>query len=870
MDDNRISRPLEPETSTSATEGRHVDDESAPCALGNSIAAALDNGQGINGGKELPPLPTHIDSFPEIRKDGFIYVDKTKYIAELFRQKRRIFCARPRRFGKSLMLSTIETLFSEKPEHRALFEDLDIAPHLSEPIFEPRPVLRLDMNYIGIADAENLHGSPSKTEGKKISVRKSDEISYEYRQRLLRYISVISEDLHVKPIGEAPDEIFGNLIRTLSQKRGNIVLLIDEYDYPLVQSIQQPIIQNKIRKTLRDFYMQIKASNRYIYFIFFTGITKFSNIGIFSEMNNLDDISIDKEYAAMYGYTEKEVSCYFKGYIKKLASDIGADEQGLIKQIKEYYDGYTFDGNTHVYNPITLQSFFAKGDFRQYWIQTGRQLFVEDFFHKKNINWEKLEGQILTQSAVTEPRNIGVKSDPKIVLYQSGYMTIREIPNTRTYKFVYPNHEVKAAMAAMMANNYFDSIAVAEAAQAYVTVAVENGDYETIVKTLNNMFSNIYKSDKKAIEEKDSKKKEDFFRGHVKTFFQGADFFVHGEVPSNEGRSDVVAIHEEKVIVIEVKYVDIKPKEIHDNIVSQYTIEVDCREKLKQAISQLYNKNYFDQYRGPLHLAIVLDESRSARVSHAAYNETAFYLKGKKPDFIEIGKVEQDGLTWQLSYTSDISASKKELSIADILRKPRQRKARGKKKTHSNNDGSFESGHSIVEPASLYVSDYSFSNLEMSVCRLLVPSHQIESFETELKKSNTGYIQGVVSRIAQAYTMIPSTSFWHALTQEEKNRAFQDAVNSESLAILNYVTQDGMFFLTSIDISHRETIGLLVTLSHHAAYGPYPLSRLLDDTSRLQLSFVAVPLQYVCKEQCLDETLPLPTPEQLLKWDEEK
>jgi hypothetical protein len=851
-------------------EERRMDDKGISPSLGNGMAGPPSAAGVTDGNGRLPLLPRGLVSFPDIRERGCIYVDKTKYIAEfLAKNQLRVFCARPRRFGKTLMLSTIETLFSEKPEHRALFDGLDIAPYLSEQNFEPRPVLHLDMSRIGIDDSDSVPSNSNIVESGGTSSRINLEILNDFKGHLKRYIQRIARGLNVEPTGESAREIFGNLIEDLSRRKGKIVLLVDEYDCHLLQSMTLPEIQNDIRKILRNFYIQVKSNSNHIYFTFFTGIAKFSNVGIFSEINDLDDISINKESAAMYGYTESEVEYYFKDYIEKLVTDQKISRQNLLSQIKDNYDGYTFDGHTHVYNPLTLERFFAIGDFRQYWVQTGRQLFVEEYLYKKPIRWEELEDQVISKIAIMSPRNVGMDSDPKIVLYQSGYMTIREIPEDNVdFKLTYPNHEVKAAMAAMMANNYFDSMADADAARTGFRTSIASKNYKKIITIFNNMFSNIYKSDKKVIKGKNSKEKEDFFRGHIKTFLHGAEFFAHGEIPSNEGRSDVVAIRGKNVLVIEVKYVDIEPKEIHNNVVSQYTIESDCRGKLQDAISQLYNKNYFDSYDDPLHLAIVIDESRAARISHAAYNETAFHLYGKKPDFIEIGKVVYDGLIWKLSYTSEITASKKPLSPADILAITMSKKAKGTKKTHSKKtESSVGTSLGLPSPTSQGY-DTDAATADLILIQSIMPMKQNSFWVEALKGPDSDMIIDHIRRLKLILTKTQSASFWHSLSQEDKLTAFQNAIRTGVQVTLRYITPDGTFFLTAIDVHKREAIGLFMSPTHQYAYGPYPLSRLLVDGSELLPPGTETPLKYICAEQFIDKDASLPTPEQLLKWNE--
>jgi hypothetical protein len=839
-------------------DGRMEDDRISP-PFGNGMAGPP-SGAGLTvGDGMLPPLPIGLDSFPEIREKGYIYVDKTKYIADLLKNNGRIFCARPRRFGKSLTISTIQTIFSEKPEDRAFFEGLDIAPHLSEPIFEPRPVIRLDMNCINIEGAESLPSGLSIVDDAKMSVLDSEEVVHEYKEQLLRYISSVACELNIEPEGKVPSEIFRNLIRTLSNKKKTVVILVDEYDYPLVQSIRFPIIQDKIRSVLRSLYMQIKASNRYIYFVFFAGISKFSKVGIFSELNILNDISIDERYAAMYGYTQEELDKYFGGYIDSIASRNKDTNKNIRKGILEYYDGYTFDGRTHVYNPISILQFMNVGDFRNYWIQTGSQQFVEWYFHGKEIDWESFEGGDISCEDVTSPKDVGLASTPQTLLYQSGYLTIRETSNKEKFKLVYPNIEVRNAMRSIIKNNFFNnffnSIDDATTVRNNIYKFFKTDDYEGIIKIFNNMLSGIPEKHRRTTKSQDSGKKEDFYNGQIARFLLGAGFDTQPEDHSNKGIADIVAKCDDKALVIEGKYVDLDQKKT----ISRYKIESDCRAKLADAVSQIYNQNYADKYGTPMRLAIVYDESHAARISHVVYNETAFHLYGKKPDFNKIGKVVYDGLIWKLSYTSEITASKEPLSPAEILAITMSKKAEGAKKTYQKDDK-----FPIAE------SDGTVSDSDMTLCRLVMPQYQFASFENGLKETGDEGLINTLKRIAQAVNKTQSTSFWHTLSKEEKNKAFQDALEAKTSVTLSYLTADGTFSLTAVDFSRGEAIGLLVTSTRKAAYGPYPLSRLVDDSSRLQSSFVKASLSNICKEQGVDETGSLPTPQQFLKRSKKK
>ncbi|MDR1857245.1 MAG: AAA family ATPase [Desulfovibrio sp.] len=830
-----------------------MNDNREPHPLGDGIAEVSGMGEHMVGRTNLPHLANGLDSFPEIRDGGFVYVDKTNYIAELFQSSRRVFCARPRRFGKSLMVSTIETLFSDDPKHRAMFEGLDIFPYLSthEQVFRPRPVIRFDMNAVSVNEIISAAGNDTSETLKTFSAE------------LLDYVHEVAKPYGILPIGKNPSTALRNFIAELSEKRGQVIFLVDEYDCPLAESMFHPEIQDGIRMIMRAFYMQIKKATERIFFAFLTGIAKFSNVGIFSEINNLYDISMDKKYAAMFGYTGKEIKTYF---MKQIENIVGPDEKAkndLITDMEEYYDGYTFDGRTHVYNPYTIELFLMTGEFKKYWVRTGSQSYIEKFIHEYKVKLEELNGQTIEDDAVASPRNVGMESDPRVLLYESGYMTIRNIPeDVNNYKLVYPNTEVRIAMSIMETNNYFDNVEEAYKARKDIIAAFLKKDCEGLINIFNTLFTNIFKSGKKVYEGGGSKDKGNLSRGHIKSFLSGANFIVQGEAPTNVGIADVVAVYNRKALVIEVKYIDLEPKSDHNDVVSQFTIESDCRKKLSQAISQIHGKNYDGLYEDSLPIAIVVDKSREGLISHAAYKKEAYRLDGKPYKFTLIGKVEYKNDNWTISYDSKITASKDTLLIA------KSRTDTTSQKTDVKKTPTLDVESAVVASDAPRTSENNISSFELTLCKLVMPSRQYASLVIGVKEADDESLIGTLKRVAQILTKTQSASFWHTLSGEEKYKAFQDALGTKTSVMLSYLTQNGTFYLTAMDINRSETIGLLVTSTRQAAYGPYPLSRLLDDSSRLQSSFIQASLSRICKEQGVDETLPLPTPQQLLTWDE--
>jgi hypothetical protein len=264
---------------------------------------------------KLPKLPIGIQTFDEIRNEGYLYVDKTKYLIDLIDSGKIYFLSRPRRFGKSLTISTFDALFSGK---RELFKGLCAEEFCNRPEYKTYPVIRLDMSGL------------TTNEG-------SDAL----RASMLRQIKENSRRLAVDVDDIYPGDAFSSLMKRAAEKHETrAVVLIDEYDSPMLKFIHDPEKAQKIRETLHDFYIQIKAADRYLRFVFITGISKFSKMGVFSALNSLEDISMDKLYSTMLGYTESELLSNFDGYINELATEKNENKTKIIEQIKSYYDGF--------------------------------------------------------------------------------------------------------------------------------------------------------------------------------------------------------------------------------------------------------------------------------------------------------------------------------------------------------------------------------------------------------------------------------------------------------------------------------------------------------------------------------------------------
>ncbi|MDR1873621.1 MAG: AAA family ATPase, partial [Synergistaceae bacterium] len=347
---------------------------------------------------KLPKLPTGIQTFEKIREKGYLYVDKTKYLVDLIDNGEVYFLSRPRRFGKSLTVSTFDALFSGKKE---LFRGLHAGEFFERPDYRASPVVRLDMS--------------------KVAARRGIDAIFPSIMRQLKR----NAERHGVGLSEGlPHDVFGELIADISQKKGPAVVLVDEYDKPILDLLDKPEESQKVRDILRDFYTQIKSEDESLRFIFMTGISKFSKMGVFSAMNNLNDISMKNEYATMLGYTEDELLVNFGDYIDKTATTMGKSREDLIAQLRDYYDGFSFDGKSRLYNPFSTLNFFDDATFKNYWFETGTPSFIARYMKDRHLTVEQFRGIDVSLNFASTPGEIE-NATAMNFLYQSGYLTLR-------------------------------------------------------------------------------------------------------------------------------------------------------------------------------------------------------------------------------------------------------------------------------------------------------------------------------------------------------------------------------------------------------------------------------------------------------------
>ena len=359
--------------------------------------------------------PIGIQDFEELRKNGCVYVDKTDLIYKLVEEGKYYFLSRPRRFGKSLLISTLEVYFRGRKE---FFEGLRIMELETE--WAEYPVLHLDLNtkkYENKSSLEailNMHWEIWESES---GDEKKDRSS---------------------------EERFMYVIRNAFEKTGKqVVILVDEYDKPLLQAIGNEALQDDYRNTLKAFYGALKSMDRYIKFALLTGVTKFGKVSVFSDLNNLRDISMLKAYESICGITEEELYSVFEEDIRALGKANNMTEEETKAELKEKYDGYHFNEEcVDIYNPFSILNTFANRKFGNYWFETGTPTYLVKLLKKNKSSIEELDG-IEIDGKMLESIDT-TSHNPIPVIYQSGYLTIKGYDKVfETYILGYPNKEVE-------------------------------------------------------------------------------------------------------------------------------------------------------------------------------------------------------------------------------------------------------------------------------------------------------------------------------------------------------------------------------------------------------------------------------------------
>ena len=463
--------------------------------------------------------PIGIQDFDKIINEGYTYVDKTELIYKLVHEGSYYFLSRPRRFGKSLLMSTLDAYFSGK---RELFKNLAIEK--LEEDWTAYPVLHLDLN----TGKYNSKDSLTHALDDFLSRLEANYGTFHSEKTLeLRFMGIIERIYH---------------------KTGKpVVILVDEYDKPLLQSINNKELQEDFRATLKAFYSVLKTQDRYIRFALLTGVTKFGKVSVFSDLNNLIDISMDEGYDTLCGITEEEMHRYFEESIQKLAERYKISYEETCARLKKRYDGYHFvEYGTGVYNPFSLLSTFRASKFGSYWFETGTPTFLVQLLQRENFYLPDLTQQQVSADMLncidTMDRN------PIPVIYQSGYLTIKDYDEEfKVYTLGFPTEEVEEGFANYLLPYYAHT--GSEGAPMYVrnfVLALRNGRPEQFMKRMQVLFAD---TDYKIV-------------GNAELYFQNAfyivtkllGFYTEVERTISDGRIDMIVKTKDYIYIFEFKY----------------------------------------------------------------------------------------------------------------------------------------------------------------------------------------------------------------------------------------------------------------------------------------------------------------------------
>jgi len=476
----------------------------------------------------MKKLPIGISTLSEIIENDYIYVDKTQFIHEMISTGKTYFLSRPRRFGKSLLISTLEEIFKG---NKKLFKGLYI--HDKWPLKNKHPVIHLDFGSRTSTTPEEL----------KLSLNK-------FLNNTATENNIELEDLNLI------NDKFEELIKKLYEKTGKkVVVLIDEYDKPIIDNISSIQVAKQNRALLNGFYQVLKSSDKYLRFIFLTGVTKFSKTSIFSGLNNLTDITLNPNFSNICGYTQKELEDCFEDYIDKLSNEKDINREKLLYSIKEWYNGYSWDGKSRLYNPYSILNLFTAGIFNNYWFETGTPTLLMKFIKTHAVNVEVL----LDQDIVIHggfPNFTFENIDFITLLLQTGYLTIKnmDIPPTDlpSYELTIPNREVSQSLFKCIVNELSNQSSVEiEVLAKNILNAINNVDNELLQKSFDILTSTIPSV-------QFGKVKEDIREANYHIWFLSwfslMGFSVTGEESTSHGSLDMVLKRDNLVVICEFKY----------------------------------------------------------------------------------------------------------------------------------------------------------------------------------------------------------------------------------------------------------------------------------------------------------------------------
>ncbi len=464
----------------------------------------------------MKPLTTSVYTFCDLIDGGYLYVDKTAGLYELIREyKGQYFLARPRRFGKSLMISTLKAIFQGR---RALFDGLFIAT--TDYDWKPYPVIHLDMGSTAAQTPEELETN------------------------LCYGINLNAQQNKVSLSSERAANRFLELVNTLAARDGRVVILVDEYDKPLLGHLGQPSAKG-IQTVLKAFYSVIKTTESCQRFALLTGVSKFTKVSIFSDLNNLTDLTMDARTATLLGYTQPELATNFPDYIERLAGAIGRDKAETLDALRVWYNGYRFHHRAEtIYNPVSVMKCLDNQEFKNYWFETGTPTFLIELLRKKPID---PTGMVADESdfGTYDPEQLSVLP----LLVQTGYLTIKSAAGplgSLSYRLGYPNREIELSFSRSLAQG-FTNLAPEDITSALLrlSAALKEDRLADMLETLQGFFSKIPNTI--------TIDNEKYYQTIFFTIFTLIGINIETEVSTNIGRIDAVVKTTGHIYIFEFK-----------------------------------------------------------------------------------------------------------------------------------------------------------------------------------------------------------------------------------------------------------------------------------------------------------------------------
>ena len=472
----------------------------------------------------MKKLPVDVSSLTTMIAGDYVYVDKTQQIYNLIMGGRLYFLSRPRRFGKSLLISTLKEIFEGNKD---LFENLWIGK--SNYSWSKHPVIHLDFSAISHENAETL------------------------KVDLIWTLEKIAKDYNIN-ISDAPslETKLRSLVEQLS-KRAHVVLLVDEYDYPLLKHINSLEAAKKIRDVLSSFFTVIKSLDAYMRAIFITGVTKFSKTSIFSGMNNLNDISLDAPSATLLGYTEEEIANYFKAHISYFSKSKNIKETSIMEEMKRWYNGYSFSGSKDikVYNPFSILYLLHKQEFQNYWFESSTPTFLIKLIKSNPESIEQLgdaNDDIILNRASLGAFDIEDNWPLYPILFQTGYLTIKSYdPTLQSYTLGYPNEEVRLSIATyLMAVATNKPPEFVNSAFFRMKTFIEQNDLKSFFLSYQSLLADIPYDH--------YIRRESFFHTLLHWTTAGIGLRPQSEVHTSIGRIDLVLATRNRIFLFEFKF----------------------------------------------------------------------------------------------------------------------------------------------------------------------------------------------------------------------------------------------------------------------------------------------------------------------------